>query len=998
MRSSRRLLIALSCGLTAVAFVAFWDFPEPRARYAHAKTDRSGLYDLARARTLSRVVGHIRANYVAPERVDVRRMVVAALARIQAEVPEVRCANLSGGAKAPSVADIVTVSVGEVTREFALDKLTDLYELNWKLMDIFDFLEHHLPPAVDLEAVEFAAVNGILSTLDPHSVLMAPRTYRELQLSQKGRFGGLGVSVGEVDGQLVVQQVMHGTPASEKGLEVDDRIVQIEGQSAVGMSLDEAVNLLRGEPGTDVSLWIVRAGWKESRVVKLTRREIQLPAVESEALGQGIGWVHIRAFQETTDEDLEAALERLERAPGGLTGLILDLRDNPGGLLDKAIKVSDLFLERGTIVTTVREGGRERDETFATTAGTRSGLPLVVLVNRGSASASEIVAGALKRNERALVLGQRTFGKGSVQVIYKIDDAALKLTIAQYLTPGDVSIQGVGIVPDVDIIPLRVPDGQTGPLDGRLDLSPLPETNGGEASLSAHLSSSRTREERPSVVLRMLEDLKTPTHRQRRGEGRVADGTVKLARDILLESHTPERKQALVQLAGFFLRRQEAEAARLEAALGPLGVDWRSGTPPPPKAVALSLRLPEKVTPGEPFDAVLELRNLTRRPYGRLHVQLQSPLVGVDQREVAFGLLEGQRTQSRTLRLNVPPGAVWGGHRVVAELHVDGQPLEVRAAQDLTVAPRPMPAFAHTVQVRDPDGNGDGLVQRGERVEVFVWIENVGRGAADALVATLRNESGPEVFIHAGRAELGPLGPGGLARARFELEVKPEMAPRMIELGLELSDSQTRTAPSVREVELGIFPGGREARVEAKRLVVLPNFATSLHAGASRDTPHVAEASAGAVLEAVGSIDGWTEVRWGREPLAKTGWLRSERLRIATDGGVTHDSVNMVHQYRPPVISIDEISSFNSGPELPMQGWARFSDQGTDRRLLYIFRARDKVFFRSIDPAQGAEPSAKGTPFQASIPLEIGPNEITVVAREGKDSVTRTTFSVVRLD
>lgn len=190
----------------------------------------------------------------------------------------------------------------------------------------------------------------------------------------------------------------------------------------------------------------------------------------------------------------------------------MDLRDNPGGLLEKAIAVSNTFIPAGTIVTTIREGGKERDESHATRSAPRAKLPLVVLVNRGSASASEIVAGALKRNDRALVIGQTSFGKGSVQVIYRIDEAALKLTVAQYLTPDDVSIEGVGIVPDIDLVTLRVPtDPAAATFDGRMDLHPAPETAGGEASLASHLSSNKTKTEKPAMVLRLLEDLRTPT-------------------------------------------------------------------------------------------------------------------------------------------------------------------------------------------------------------------------------------------------------------------------------------------------------------------------------------------------------------------------------------------------------------------------------------------------------------------------------------------------------
>jgi carboxyl-terminal processing protease len=1003
MRPSRRHLFGLVSGLLALALLLFWGFPEEGQRLAHAKTDRTGLYDLARARMLARVIGYIRADYVEPERVDVKRMAVGALERMQADIPEVRM-RVSPEQRGPNAVrrppEVLSVSVGDITREFTLDKVKDLYELNWKMMDIFEFLERHLPPTVDLEAVEYTAINGMLSTLDPHSVLMHPRVYRELQLSQKGRFGGLGISVGDVEGSLVVQQVLPNTPASEGGLEVDDRIVQIGGVSTTGMRLDEAINLLRGEPGSEVTLAIVRPGGKESRQVKLVRREIQFPAVEEQSLGRGIGWVHIRSFQPaTTDEDLLAALERLERAPGGLEGLILDLRDNPGGLLEKAIRVSDMFLRSGTVVTTVREGGRNRKETHATAADTRERLPLVVLVNRGSASASEIVAGALKRNDRALILGQRTFGKGSVQDVQKIDEAGLKLTVAQYLTPGDISIQGVGIVPDIELVALRVPEARVGSAnEGRLDLNPATSDKGGEAALDAHLSSDRTRDERPSVTLRVLEDSKTQTHRQRHGEPRVADATVKLARDILLEGRSSERKQALVQLAGFFTRRQIEEDAHIAAALNPQGVDWRAVDPPSRVDAELILKMPDKVEAGESFEVSIELKNRSRRPLGRLHAELESNFSGIDGREVAFGYVDAQRTVTKTLRLSVPSGGLWGADRVIARLYADGQPIDISTGRDLGVRPRPLPVFAHSLQIVDPAGNGDGLLQRGERVEVVVWVENVGEGSADDVQVSLRNDSGPDVQIHRGRVELGSVGRGVTKRASFELELKSQMSARLVELELDVQDASRTTVSSSRSLEIAISPPSDSltSKQPESRLAVFPNVTTAVHAGAHRDSPTIATARAGAVVRSIAVRDGWLEVEWNGGGLPRTGWVPAERVRFASDGGVSKDGITAIFQYRPPLVSLSEIFPFNSGPDLPLQGVARFSEHGTNRRLIYIFRARDKVFFRSLESSRPEESQAAEFPFQASIPLEVGPNEITVVVREGRESVTRTTFSVVR--
>ncbi|HRE89900.1 MAG TPA: MXAN_5808 family serine peptidase [Myxococcota bacterium] len=1015
--ASARLRFALVALVLSLVVPAVWPWPSVPA--AQAKTDRTGLYDLSKARLLARVVGHVRAHYVAPERIAPRRMIVAALERVQGEVPEVRVAVPGGGPAEPA---LVQVSVGDLTRDFDLGKVGDLYELNWKLMEIFEFLERHLPPQVDLESLEYAAVNGLLSTLDPHTILLSPRVYRELQLSQKGRFGGLGISVGDVDGQLVIQQVMRDTPAAEVGLEVDDRIVQIGGVSTIGMALDEAVNLLRGEPGSEVTLWIARPPATDAKPFKIVRREIQLPSVEAEHLGDGIGWLYIRSFQENTDQDLITALEQLDRQMGGLKGLVLDMRDNPGGLLDKAVAVSDAFLPSGTIVTTVRDAGRERDESHATLGETRSRLPLIVLVNRQSASASEIVAGALKRNDRALVVGQRTFGKGSVQVVYRIDEAALKLTVAQYLTPGDVSIQGVGIVPDIDLVTLKLPElaGKAATFDGRMDLRPIPETAGGEQSLSSHLSSDRTRDDKPSVTLRLLDDSRTPTHRQRKGQGRTLDATVRLAKDMLSLAPAADRKQALVQLAAFFPKRQQEEDTRLQQALAPLEVDWRDG--PRPGAAKGALEVSAKfiglepgpqgeapLTAGQAVTLEVSAKNTSRRPIPRLHAELESTVPGLQGRELVFGWLEPGARATRKVTLTPPPGVGRMGDRVTVRLYSDGEPLAPSAALLVAVSPRPNPAFAHSVAVLDdiaPANNGNGLVQRGERLFLEAWITNVGTGQAESVLATLKNESGPDVFLHLGRQELGAIAPGESRRARFELEVKPSMKARLVELSLELVDTSTGLSTGTRPVELPIFPSELPSRSPKAGVAVFPNVQTALMSGASRDTRPLGEVQPAAVLDVVGEAGDWVAVRFQDTHGDRLGWIPRERVRLAESGGITKDAVTPTDQHRPVIVTLDDIPAFISGPDLPLRGVARFAGDGKERRLIYIFRERDKVFFRSGE-GEGSGPSGvpgrtgPGIPetgFSAVLPLTSGRNEVTVIAREGDHNATRVTFTVFRLD
>lgn len=296
----------------------------------------------------------------------------------------------------------------------------------------------------------YGAIRGMLSTLDPHSVFMPPDVYRELKVDTEGRFGGVGLEVTVKNDVLTVVTAIEGSPAQKAGIRDGDRIMKIDGASAKDLGLSEAVRRMRGSRGTKVHLTLVRHGLREPIDVTLARDIIHIKSVRWEMPEEGFGYIRIASFQEDTAEDLQKALEALEKKnKGPLKGLIIDLRNNPGGLLDEAVDVSDLFLDDGIIVTTASRN-HEVDRRVASRSGAEPAYPLLVMVNGGSASAAEIVAGALQDNKRAVILGTKSFGKGSVQTIFELGGgAALKLTVAKYFTPKGRSIQAEGIHPDV---------------------------------------------------------------------------------------------------------------------------------------------------------------------------------------------------------------------------------------------------------------------------------------------------------------------------------------------------------------------------------------------------------------------------------------------------------------------------------------------------------------------------------------------------------------------
>ena len=295
------------------------------------------------------------------------------------------------------------------------------------------------------------AVNGMLGSLDPHSAYLTPELYKELQVDTKGSFGGLGIEITNRSGVLTVVSPIEDTPAAKAGIQPGDQIIKIDGELTKDMSLVDAVKKMRGPRGSKVTITVKRENVSQFLDFTLTRENIHIQSVKWKNLGDGYGYVRVTQFQERTGQTLEEAISQISGGnDANLRGLVLDLRNDPGGLLSQAVQVADAFLESGMIVYTDGRLENQKQKYFAHKPGSHSDFPMIVLVNGGTASAAEIVAGALQDHKRALVLGMQTFGKGSVQTILPLDDqSALRLTTARYYTPNGRSIQATGITPDI---------------------------------------------------------------------------------------------------------------------------------------------------------------------------------------------------------------------------------------------------------------------------------------------------------------------------------------------------------------------------------------------------------------------------------------------------------------------------------------------------------------------------------------------------------------------
>jgi carboxyl-terminal processing protease len=993
---SYRPLLAIFVVLVAFGVTFVWprnnalDFDidgSPRAQAAKQQE----AYDLRRLRVLSRVILKVKDAYVEPERVDARRMLLSGLNAIQRAVAPVLVHYREGDTK-------VEVQLYDKRKDFRVDDVVAPWQLTQRFKEIFGFLQDNLREEdLDLRDVEYAAVNGMLRTLDPHSVLLTPDVYNEMRTSTRGQFGGLGIVIALRDGLLTIVRPLPGTPAERAGLLKNDRIMKIDEEATLNMPLDEAVKRLRGTPGSDVDVWIRRDGangFQKPKKVKLTRAIIHLDSVESRMLSGGIGYIKITSFQGNTHEDMERSLAELHRQP--MKGLILDLRDNPGGLLEQAVRIADAFLTTGTIVTTSSNDPSQRDEKFATREGTEPNYPMIVLVNGGSASASEIVAGALQNHDRALVVGQRTFGKGSVQLLYDFPDdgSALKLTIAQYLTPGDVSIQGVGIVPDIGIDPMTV-DRED------LDLA-VDDVYTRESDLRRHLTNDRAAEENKStVVMRYYlppaarEQIRSAAPEDSPENAQEDEFLTSFSRDLLARASRAGRRELLSDAAPVIQESGERELSRAIAELKKLGVDWSVGADAGGAEIAAQVSTSaEKGTAGQSFDLKVKVTNTGKAPLYRLRAETKSDYPLFNGRELVFGKLApgDSREWSTTLGLCsvekekrkciLPEDATdrADGIKIVfEEAHGHAPPAaEIRTQ----VKSLERPQFSYQYQVADPLGDGDGRIEKGETATIFFDVQNTGKGAALNATANLRNLGGPGVLLRDGRFELKEIPAGEGRSVSFTFDVLPDFEGKEAEVEVSVADTRLREF-ATEKLRFPIEARAESAPAAKAGSVVIKDGAPILSApqAGARSIARVGGGNMSLPSEA--TLGEFVRVNLGG---GRPGWLAKENV-LASGSGSGKVSFDMSRM--PPRLSVDH------GNDLVTKSRSlKLTGKATDDariRDVYIFVGARKVFY------QANAGDAKSLGFAAEVPLEPGINYVNVFARENQDVVTRFTF-VVRRD
>lgn len=710
--------------------------------------------DLSELHVYNRVMLLVKEQYVQPERLDPKKMLMGALDAVQKQVPELIIKEFPNE---------IEIQLAASSQKFSTKGLVSLWDLSFLLRDMFRFIESRLPKTANIKDIEYAAVNGTLSKLDPHSILLEPKFSKEMKLSTKGEFGGLGIVIGLRDGVLTVISPLDGTPADKAGIKALDQIIKIDDASTINLALDEAVEKLRGKPGTAVTVTIQRKNETKPRPVIVIRDIIKVDSISSHLIENKIGYVKIKAFHGNTSKDLKEAIE----AFGPLKGLILDFRNNPGGLLNESVSVSDLFLDGGVVVVTQGAGASQRDEEKASSGLDKTKLPIVVLVNSGSASASEIVAGALKNRGRALVVGEQTFGKGSVQMLYDFPDkSALKLTIAQYLTPGDESIQSVGITPDIVLQPAY--------LENKNNLLLFPQTRMREGDLDLHLDDkTRVMNRRPSFELTYVAEKVALEEQERRALSAKfhEDFEIRFARRLLQQTRGATRQNLLADAKILVPQIIQEESQKIQNALYKLGIDWSI-----PAQVSKTSKLDVRVV-GKPFAKAgghlkvnLEVKNISSEPIYQVYgiSKSNTPLFG--DREFIFGKLQPGQKRFWEMDVEVPKDASSRRDMMRVALSANHQQDMTSIDVPLTIVGLPKPLLAFSYQVNSG--------------KVRIKVKNIGSGIAEDPVALIKNKGDSDLFIEEGRQKMKALKPGDSAEVTLSYTQNPKSVNPALQIQL----------------------------------------------------------------------------------------------------------------------------------------------------------------------------------------------------------------------
>ena len=870
-------------------------------------------------------------RYLDKSKIKISDLLICALNAIQDSLPE----TLISYDKDKKLINLQIYNKKYIVK---VKSLRDVIDIAYALRAVYIQLDKDYVPEPPLtkDDIEYIAINGILKKLDPHSYIFTPKDFDDFEQSTGGNFGGLGLVVGMNDnGEIAVISPMKGTPATKAGIEAHDVIVQIDDISAVNMTLDKAVSKMRGEPGTNVTLTIRREGVPELLKFEITRAVIKITSVLAAMPKPGIGYINLSGFMENTYSTLIEELDGLKKK--GMKALVLDMRNNSGGLLSQAIAISDIFLDKGVIVSTVEDGEEIETNSAKRNRNDILDIPLIVMINEGSASATEIVTAALKKNGRATVLGRKSFGKGSVQTIIGTPGGGgMKLTIAQYLTPGNISIQSVGITPHIETRPVFIHPDKISVFDSGENILK-------EGDLEEHIVSQYAPKtvEKPLTTIRYFKeykDVKTiiKERREQKDDEFRSDEeieiAVKIAEQMVKKTKAYESSQII----------KDEEWKKILAKLHENGINWKEKTSlirPKTDTLKVSMVSSPQLKGGETakftFKAEIEggIENL-------LGV-LETPIASLRRIEVPFGTFSG--SVERTVSVKLPESVKWQKTegRMKLYLNEPEKKKEIKTEKFVVeTIPVEQPELELSLVAADSDGNRDGLIQSGESAKFTLKIRNVGKGAIlEGKAMLINTNDSKEIFIENGTHAF-TLEPGRSETAEFtfktERPVKEEDLAKQ-KLSVSVYDYKLKY-----NAEFDV-PVEKEARCsfEASSSTVSLEKDTLLFS-ASNLSSKIGTVTAGGSVKVAGKC--------GNALLLDSGmWVQLSDMKPLS--GNTPAQIKEIYPIRMPKLV------FDNTPLITEQNTVKINFEIDPKEVkdAFVFLNNKKIFYKRIENKDGKE-------------------------------------------
>lgn len=703
---------------------------------------------------MNHIAAYVETYYINPERINPEKMLTHYTRSLERSVKEFKCDYLKKNKQ-------VIISMGTRSTSLKIKRLVRMSDFSIIAEQIFDYVRNNYTGEQDIHYIHYAAARAALATLDPHSTVFTADETKEFFIKTSGNFEGVGMVIGVKNNVLTAVAPIKGSPALRAGIQSGDRIMAIDNVPTVNMSIMEAVHRIRGPKGTKVVLKVQRKGKDKWMNVPIIRDKINVPSVTAACIKDGIGYIQISQFKGNTLDQLKKKLVALhsgEIAPihtdgtkvtdppeSRLKGLILDFRKNSGGLLDQAVKIANLFLKKGTIVIT-STSNRKSKET-ASVAGTQGDYPLIVLINNGSASASEIVTGALKKNNRALLMGRKTFGKGSIQNPFQLNNnAMLKLTIGEYLLPGGVSIQNHGVYPDIRFDKVVVEDDKFNIIPDKpvflekdFDVH-LPDGDVAPEEKCPFILSTLVPEAESDKDKKKEEDSDTDTNKIYKDEFDFTKDPEVLAAVEIIQKWPKEkiwtRESALADENKIIRSIISRESSEISAALREkYSIDWSLGPGVPSPGITISA--PKSISQaraGETADVAISITNNSDKPLYRVHGIPDSKKYYLsnyeDNREFIWGLIPPGKTVTATAKFKIPEFLDTRRETVKVDIFdVDNKIGHTEFPVEILSIPHPefeCSYILHDGGTENSKGNSDGKLQVGELIEIQCSVTNSG--------------------------------------------------------------------------------------------------------------------------------------------------------------------------------------------------------------------------------------------------------------------------------